>query len=104
MTRRLILPTYEYICMQCEYKVDYFQRINDPLKTECPKCHGSLKRMVTTGVGLIFKGSGFYETDYKKRDQGKDEAEKELSTEKSDGKRVDVKSKSTESVKEKDTI
>ena len=59
------MPTYEYECRKCGYQFDRFQSITAaPLKT-CPKCHGRVHRMRTTGSGIIFKGSGFYETDYK---------------------------------------
>ena len=59
------MPTYEYECGRCGYQFDRFQSITAaPLKT-CPKCHGRVHRMLTTGSGIIFKGSGFYETDYK---------------------------------------
>lgn len=59
------MPTYEYECKKCGYQFDRFQSITaEPLKT-CPKCKGRVHRMLTTGSGIIFKGSGFYETDYK---------------------------------------
>ena len=59
------MPTYEYECRKCGYQFDRFQSITAaPLKT-CPKCHGRVHRMLTTGSGIIFKGSGFYCTDYK---------------------------------------
>ncbi len=64
------MPTYEYQCEVCRYQVDYFQSMKEPAKTVCPRCQGKLNRMVTKGAGLIFKGSGFYETDYKRRDSG----------------------------------
>lgn len=62
------MPIYEYKCDHCGYQVDYFQSYSELPKTDCPTCHGHLSRMVTKGAGLIFKGSGFYETDYKKHD------------------------------------
>lgn len=59
------MPTYEYKCSKCEEIFERFQRISDePLKV-CPVCGGSLNRLVSGGVGIIFKGSGFYTTDYK---------------------------------------
>jgi len=60
------MPTYEYQCEACGRKVEYFQYISEAPVTECPTCHGHLSRLVSAGVGLIFKGSGFYITDYKK--------------------------------------
>ncbi len=60
------MPTYGYECRKCGHQFERFQSIMAaPLKT-CPKCRGKVARMLTTGGGLIFKGSGFYQTDYKK--------------------------------------
>ena len=62
------MPTYEYECAKCGKTFDFFQSMKDePLKT-CPdkKCKGKVKRLIGTGAGLIFKGSGFYITDYRK--------------------------------------
>ena len=61
------MPTYEYECQKCKKTFDIFQSMKDePLKT-CPdkKCRGKVKRLLGTGAGLIFKGSGFYITDYR---------------------------------------
>jgi putative FmdB family regulatory protein len=60
------MPTYDYKCLSCGYRFEYFQKITDePLKT-CPKCGGEVKRLIGAGLSPIFKGSGFYQTDYKK--------------------------------------
>ena len=60
------MPTYEYECLKCGHRFERFQNINDkPLKT-CPKCHKSIRRLIGRGGGIIFKGSGFYATDYRK--------------------------------------
>jgi putative FmdB family regulatory protein len=61
------MPTYEYTCQQCGETFEVFQSMKDaPLKT-CPRCKkGRVKRLVGRGAGVIFKGSGFYETDYKR--------------------------------------
>lgn len=63
------MPTYDYKCTACGQAFEIFQGINDPKKRKCPAC-GKLKleRLIGTGVGVIFKGSGFYETDYKRKD------------------------------------
>ncbi len=60
------MPTYEYECRKCGYQFEKFQAITaEPLKT-CPKCRGKVARLVSGGAGILFKGSGFYQTDYKK--------------------------------------
>ena len=61
------MPTYEYECGQCDHAFELLQSMkDDPLK-DCPSCHGqgTVKRLIGAGAGLIFKGSGFYITDYK---------------------------------------
>ncbi|MDD4278935.1 MAG: zinc ribbon domain-containing protein [Candidatus Sumerlaeales bacterium] len=58
------MPTYEYFCKKCGKKFEYFQHINEPQLTTCEDCGGDLERLVGAGSGLIFKGSGFYITDY----------------------------------------
>ncbi|MEJ2104804.1 MAG: zinc ribbon domain-containing protein [Ignavibacteriaceae bacterium] len=61
------MPTYEYKCSSCNHSFEYFQSMTaEPLKV-CPECGGSLKRVIGTGAGTIFKGSGFYQTDYKNK-------------------------------------
>jgi putative FmdB family regulatory protein len=67
------MPTYEYICEKCGHQFEQSQSISAPALTECPKeqCvqkrwgKGKLKRVISGGAGLIFKGSGFYITDYR---------------------------------------
>jgi len=61
------MPTYEYKCSECGYKFELFQKITDNPATECPQCKGMVKRLISTGAGTIFKGSGFYQTDYKNK-------------------------------------
>ncbi len=58
------MPTYEYECKKCGH-FEEFQSITAAPLTRCPKCHGKVHRLLGTGSGIIFKGSGFYETDYK---------------------------------------
>ena len=60
------MPTYEYECQKCGHQFEVFQSIKDGPKKTCPKCKGRIKRRLSTGGGLIFKGSGFYSTDYRK--------------------------------------
>jgi len=59
------MPTYEYRCSVCEEIFEVFQRITDIPLRECPVCGGELKKIISGGAGVIFKGSGFYTTDYK---------------------------------------
>ena len=59
------MPTYDYKCPNCNYTFEHFQPMSADQLTECPKCKGTLKRIIGTGAGPIFKGSGFYQTDYK---------------------------------------
>ena len=59
------MPTYEYKCKECGYMFELFQTMSaDPVKV-CPKCNGEVKRLIGPGAGPIFKGTGFYQTDYK---------------------------------------
>lgn len=62
-----LMPTYEYVCDKCGRSFDYFQSMKDPRLEECifDGCHGKVRRKIGTGAGIIFKGSGFYETDYR---------------------------------------
>lgn len=62
------MPTYEYECDACGHAFEKLQRMTDAAVRKCPKC-GKLKvrRLISGGAGVIFKGSGFYETDYKRR-------------------------------------
>lgn len=61
------MPTYEYKCEKCGHKFDVFQSMKDDRLTDCPleSCDGTVKRLIGTGAGIIFKGSGFYQTDYR---------------------------------------
>lgn len=70
------MPTYEYECDACGYTFEEFQAMSaQPLK-KCPKCaKNKLTRLIGAGAGIIFKGSGFYETDYKRKDQPKPASE-----------------------------
>jgi putative FmdB family regulatory protein len=59
------MPTYEYVCDTCGYEFERFQRISEPPAKRCPKCRAGVRRKIGTGAGLLFKGSGFYITDYR---------------------------------------
>src|SRR5271157_6276237 len=81
------MPTYEYQCQKCNQTFEVFQSMKDEAYTVCPKefCRleawgaGTVKRLIGTGAGLIFKGSGFYITDYRSPDY-KESAKKESGT------------------------
>ncbi len=64
------MPTYDYICTQCGNRFEAFQSIKAAPKAECPKCGSPGKRQIGTGIGVIFKGTGFYQTDYKRKEGG----------------------------------
>lgn len=60
------MPTYEYICEACEYEFEKFQSITAEPITDCPECRKKkVRRKISTGAGILFKGGGFYETDYR---------------------------------------
>jgi putative FmdB family regulatory protein len=59
------MPTYSYRCSACGHKFDQFQRFSEDTLTECPQCHGLVKRVIHP-VGVVFKGSGWYITDSRK--------------------------------------
>jgi putative FmdB family regulatory protein len=61
------VPNYDYECAHCGYKFEAFQKITDKPLNECPKCSKKVKRLIGCGSGIIFKGSGFYATDYRKK-------------------------------------
>ncbi len=58
------MPTYEYECLKCGHKFEEFQKMSDEPVKICPKCSGKVRKLISKGGGLIFKGSGFYATDY----------------------------------------
>ncbi|MBV8881798.1 MAG: zinc ribbon domain-containing protein [Planctomycetaceae bacterium] len=67
------MPTYDYTCAACGHRFERFESINDDGPKPCPKCNKKkAKRMLGTGAGLIFKGAGFYTTDYKNKSSGKE--------------------------------
>ena len=84
------MPTYEYVCPKCDHAFEQFQSMNDAPLKKCPKCKkAGVKRLIGGGAGLIFKGTGFYITDYKNKKQP---AEKSESGEKAAPAKVEAKS------------
>ena len=60
------MPTYDYECTSCGHAFELFQKISDRHLEKCPKCNKKVRRLIGSGAGIIFKGSGFYATDYRK--------------------------------------
>lgn len=96
------MPTYEYECQKCGIVFDLFQSMTDEHIKRCPECKGKVKRLLGTGAGIIFKGSGFYETDYRsdsyksgaKKDSKTDSASDSSKSKKTETKSSDSKSSS----------
>ena len=62
------MPTYQYECTACSHEFEALQSMTEAKLTKCPKCKkNKLARLIGSGSGMIFKGTGFYETDYKKK-------------------------------------
>jgi putative FmdB family regulatory protein len=60
------MPTYDYVCDACKHEFELFQSITEAVKRKCPKCgKNKLRRLIGTGAAIMFKGSGFYQTDYR---------------------------------------
>ena len=70
------MPTYDYICSKCNKMYEFFQSMSENALTKCPKCEiDTLRRIISGGTGLIFKGSGYYLTDYKNKKVKKNTSE-----------------------------
>tara|TARA_B100000579_G_scaffold433321_1_gene451849 strand:- start:150 stop:449 length:300 start_codon:yes stop_codon:yes gene_type:complete len=99
------MPTYDYQCKECGHAFELFQQMSDSIKKKCPQCSKlKLKRLIGSGAGVMFKGSGFYETDYRSASYQKDKkaAESNSSTEKSKKQDSQKESKSNTPKPEKD--
>ncbi len=64
------MPTYTYRCNECNHTFDVFHSMSENGTRVCPECGAEAYRLIGAGAGLLFKGSGFYETDYKKKSNG----------------------------------
>jgi putative FmdB family regulatory protein len=73
------MPNYDYECMHCGYKFEVFQSMNAKRLNKCPKCSKQVKRLIGSGAGIIFKGKGFYATDYAKKPQASDASSSKVS-------------------------
>jgi putative FmdB family regulatory protein len=105
------MPTYDYRCKSCEHEFELFQKMSDGVKRKCPECgKNTLERLIGTGAAVLFKGSGFYETDYRsesykkaaKADSEKKSSASDKSKAKTETKSSDKKPKSDKPAK-KDT-
>ncbi len=92
------MPTYDYLCNSCDHRFELFQSIKAGPKRKCPECGRlTLRRLIGPGAAIIFKGSGFYQTDYRSGSYKKGaEAEKKVGSN-GDSKKDGAKSKSQES-------
>jgi putative FmdB family regulatory protein len=89
------MPTYDYECSACKHRFDELQSFSDPPLTKCPKCKkNKLVRLFGGGGAVIFKGGGFYETDYRRAGEsnGDGKAEKAEKSESSDTAKTETKS------------
>ena len=90
------MPTYDYICSECGERFEHFQTMTSSVLTQKPNCEQekcAVKRIVSGGTGLIFKGSGFYLTDYKNKEKTEKSKDK---TEKKEKPKTDTKKKAGE--------
>lgn len=88
------MPTYEYECSSCQYLFEAFQGISEKPLTECPRCQGPIKRKISGGGGLLFKGKGFYITDYRSENYKKKASEEKPKSESPKEKKDAPKAKS----------
>ena len=101
------MPTYEYLCEKCGHGFEFFQSMSADALTQCPKeeCpksrwgKGKVKRQIGTGAGVIFKGSGFYETDYRSSEYKEAAKKDKESSSKSSGSKSDSKKSESKSSK-----
>ena len=90
------MPTYDYECSSCGHKYEIFEKIGANPRKKCPKCgKRRAKRLLGMGAGVVFKGSGFYTTDYARKDPKGGEKEPKTDKKDSDGKKTARKKKTT---------
>jgi putative FmdB family regulatory protein len=96
------MPTYDYECDACGHAFELFQSISEPVKKKCPECgKPKLRRLFGTGAAVVFKGSGFYQTDYRsdsyKKAAEKDNPSSESKSDKKSDAKIETKSESKSS-------
>jgi putative FmdB family regulatory protein len=97
------MPTYDYQCKECGYTFEEFQSMSSELLVACPSCgKPALKRLMAGGAGMIFKGSGFYHTDYKTAKPASKESESKPASKSSESSKTEKKSDSPPSDKSTD--
>ena len=87
------MPTYQYKCLECDNRFEKFQLMTDQPLDVCPVCGGKVERIISGGAGFLFKGSGFYITDYRSENYKKG-AEKDKPAVPSETKKIEEKSAS----------
>ena len=95
------MPTYEYECTKCDHVFERFQSMTDEPVKRCPECRCKVRRLFGTGAGIIFKGSGFYETDYRSKSYRDGESKDKSEASKSSSKSSSSSSSSSKSKSEK---
>ena len=80
------MPTYGYRCPNCDHEYEKLQKMSDRSKVACPECATPGERLISGGAGIVFKGSGFYETDYKRAGEKKPKDEGDKAKPKTDEK------------------
>jgi len=89
------MPTYDYLCASCNHKFEKFESMSANPSKKCPKCGKmQLKRLIGAGAGVIFKGSGFYETDYRSENYKQGKKDAKPAAPKKESKSTDKKAKS----------
>ena len=100
------MPTYEYQCGHCGHRFERIQKISDSSRVECPRCENIAERLISGGAGLLFKGSGFYITDYRSKsyqEAAKQETTKAGSTDAASSKKSDAAAGAKKSESKKDS-
>lgn len=97
------MPTYDYKCLVCGDTFEHFQTMTEEHLNKCNKCEGELKRLIGAGLGPIFKGSGFYQTDYKNSSNNASNKSENKKSEKSDKKSGESKSSKAKKVPQSGT-